>query len=183
MVKVGVFLLLPFAFLLGCRKSYKEVEQAELAKKIRYDSVFQGVYLGMPRDEFRAHCLKMNQVGKFKEGAMAKVQFVAPVGPDSVVFLFYPDFVNDLISEVPVLAQYKAWSPWNDELSGVVLEKKIKEFIISQIGGNSFQPIYGASDKVAWVKVDGNRRITVYRMEDDYVKIIYKDLLVQQDQP
>jgi hypothetical protein len=180
MVKVGIwFWLLLVLSLGGCRKSYQEIEREELAKGVRYDSIFQGIYLGMTRQDFRDHCLRMNRTGRFVDGAMAKVQSATVIGADTAILLFYPDFVEDKISELPVLAQYKSWAPWNEDLHGDELVENIKKYILDTRGGNFFHPIYGAEEKVAWVKVDGNRRITVYRMPDDYVKIIYKDLLVQ----
>jgi len=166
----------------GCnRKSeYHAIERAELARGVRQDSLFEGLYLGMGRTEFREHCLKKNRQRKFVDGAYGKVQFKTAAFGDSATMLFYPDFVDEKISQMPVLVAYSGWAPWNEHLNSEVLEKNVRSSLLKQYGGNEFVAVKGEGEKTAWVKVDGNRRITVYRFTDSDVKIIFKDLSVTE---
>src|SRR5690349_16085291 len=49
-------------------KLYKRLEEKELSSGVRYDSLFKGLYLSMPFDDFREYCMTMHMKGIFREG-------------------------------------------------------------------------------------------------------------------
>jgi hypothetical protein len=54
----------------GCspKAKYDRKLRHELASGVRYDSLFMGIYFGMPEKAFYLHCWKLNQKGLIKQG-------------------------------------------------------------------------------------------------------------------
>lgn len=164
----------------GCKKSstYYEMEVRELAKDVRYDSLFFGLYLGMPAKDFYAHCWKLNKQGLFRQGASNTTvhyeieDFKYPAGMD-----FYPRFHQDKIIEMPVFFAYNAWSPWNKNLYADSLKLEVLDLMVDWYG-DGFLEISHPKQKnnKAYVKIDGNRRISIYNLDDSKVQVDIVDL-------
>jgi len=137
------------------------------------------MYLGMSSDDFYARCWKLNKQGLIMEGrgntsVHYKIQdFDYPASME-----FYPNFENGVISAMPVVFAYDSWSPWNKHLFADKLILEVLKLMEEWYGPGFFEienpnPI-GSN---AWVKVDGNRRISVYYVDDSKVKVDFVDLL------
>ena len=77
---------------------------------------------------------------------------------------FYPKFIEDKIVELPVEYTYPAFAPWNPKYSLDKLQKEIRDFYIEEFGDNYLEiPSRNNENGNAYVWVDGNRRLSVYK--------------------
>lgn len=168
----------------GCttRSKYERLLKHELASGIRNDSLFMGLYLGMPEKDFYTHCWELNQKGVIKQGPnnmtveyIMKKELKFPASMN-----FYPNFVDSKISEMPVKFQYTGWAPWNKKLSADSLQLDVLKYIIGKYGDN-FIKIDHPERGSAFVQVKGNRRITVFKKDDMSVWTIFTDLTVKDN--
>ncbi|HKK41749.1 MAG TPA: hypothetical protein VJ963_05005 [Bacteroidales bacterium] len=99
-----------------------------------------------------------------------------------VVVNFYPRFMKGKIYEMPVRYVYKGWAPWNKKVTSDKLESDILNMYEKLYGGGFISvkhPKYGT----AYVKIDGNRRITIFKENELYVWAVFTDLSVKNDWP
>ena len=157
------------------------MEERELASGVRYDSLFFGFQLGMPADSFYASCWKLNKQGLIHEGASNTAvhydlpNFKHPAGMD-----FYPGFHEGQIAEMPLLFAYDSWAPWNKDLTADSLKMEVLP-LMEEWFGEGFLEIKNPkpSGSSAYVKVDGNRRISIYNKLDQAVKVDIVDLIIK----
>jgi len=181
---VFMALFISVAIISGCSSGtrYERRLKNELAKGIRCDSLFMGLYLGMPEKDFYVRCWRLNSRGLIRQGESnttvfyeLKDQLKYPAAVD-----FYPRFSDGKIFEMPVRFKYSGWAPWNKKLSSDNLQVDVVKWY-EKVYGKGFievkHPLHGS----AFVKLDGNRRITVIRQNDMYVWAIFTDLLVKKE--
>lgn len=181
--KIFAFLLFYFIALCACspRERYDHKLAKELASGVRYDSLFMGLYLGMPEKEFYLHCWALNKKGLIKQGASnttveykIKKDLKYPALMD-----FYPKFTDGKISELPVRIKYNGWVPWNKKFSSESLQRDVLHWY-EKTYGRGFMKVSHPERGTAFVKIDGNRRITIFTADELYVWVIFSDLLVQK---
>ena len=163
-----------------CRKisPYHQMEARELARSERFDSLFLGIYLGMNSKDFYMHCWELNKKGLIREGSSnTTVYYPIDLLKHPASMEFYPGFHNDSIIEMPVVFSYDAWAPWNKHLFADSLKIDVLH-LMEDWYGEGFLEI--ESPKPAWgnafVKVEGNRRISIYNLDDSKVKVDLVDL-------
>jgi len=94
---------------------------------------------------------------------------------------FYPDFYKKKIYKMRVNFQYDSWAPWNKQLyADSLLQDVLKLYKNWYNRGNPFIKINDKEKGLLYVKVDGNRRITIGRYNDMLVKVDYTDLLAEE---
>lgn len=166
----------------GCspRSKYEQRLKKELASGVRYDSLFMGIYFGMTEKNFYTHCWMLNSDGLVRQGSTnttveydMKDELKYPASMD-----FYPVFVNGRIYEMPVRFFYNGWAPWNKKLSADSLELDVLEYYKS-IYGEGFIEVKHPKRGLAFVKIDGNRRITIFKEDDLHVWAVFTDMLVK----
>ncbi len=137
-----------------------------------------GLSLGMTEQEFYKHCYKLNRDSLVKQGsANMSVQYdINEELEYPATMNFYPKFHDGEISEMPVRFIYNGWSPWTKELSASNLAKDVKHWY-EDIYGKGFVTVEHPMKGEAYIKVDGNRRITIYIENDLYVWAIFTDML------
>ncbi len=80
-----------------------------------------------------------------------------------------------------VTFQYNAWAPWNRaQFADSLLPDVLKMYKKWYPNGNEFIEMTDKSRGTIYVKVDGNRRITLGRFDDMIVKADFMDLLVEE---
>ncbi len=157
---------------------YEKMETKELTNAERHDSLFFGLYLGMSSKDFYTHCWNLNKKGLIRQGAANTSvyyevkDFQYPAGMD-----FYPRFHDDKIIEMPILFSYTAWAPWNKHLFADQLKTEVLQLMEKWYGSGFIEipsptPLRGS----AFTKIDGNRRITVYDIDDQQVRVDIVDL-------
>jgi hypothetical protein len=166
-------------------EEYTKLVKKELAKGTRVDSLFMGISLGMTSKTFFGYCWEMNKKGIFTDGSNntmvmykmnSELKYPASMN-------FYPDFYENKIYHMRVNFQYNGWAPWNKALyADSLLIDVLRLYKKWYAGGNEFIQITDKVKGTIYVKVDGNRRITIGKYDDMVVKADYTDLLVEEKQ-
>jgi hypothetical protein len=179
-----IMLTITGLFLASCspRAEYENRLKRELASGVRYDSLFLGLYFGMPEKEFYLHCWNLNKKGLIRQGESnttveyeIKKELKYPGMMD-----FYPRFNQGKIFEMPVRFIYKGWAPWNKKLSSENLQDDVLNWY-EKVYGKGFLNVDHPKRGSAYVKIDGNRRITIFREDELHVWAIFTDLLVAKN--
>ena len=171
----------------ACRNSgireYDRIVKKELASGKRVDSLFFGIYLGMTSKSFYTYCWGMNKKQVFTDGTnnlavLYKLNHQELKYPASMNF--YPKFFEDKIYKMGVTFQYVSWAPWNRGMySDTLILDILKLYGKWYPDGNPFIRIYEKNKGTIYIKVDGNRRITIGKYDDMQVKADYTDLLIE----
>jgi hypothetical protein len=168
----------------GCspRAKYERRLKRELASGERHDSLFMGISLGMPQKDFYTHCWELNRQGLIRQGTNnTTVEYrMRNELKHAATMNFYPTFVQGKIAEMPVKFAYSGWAPWNKKLSADSLQIDVLTWY-KEVYGNDFIAIKHPERGMAYVKIDGNRRISIFKENDLYVWAIFTDLLVRKD--
>lgn len=167
----------------GCspRAKYERMLKHELASGVRYDSLFLGLYFGMPEKEFYLHCWKLNKKGLIKQGesnTTAEYEMKNELKYEALMD-FYPKFMHGKIFEMPVSFKYKGWAPWNKTLSSDNLEKEVFKWY-EKVYGDGFVKVKHPVHGTAYVKINGNRRITIFKEDDLHVWSVFTDLSLKK---
>jgi hypothetical protein len=166
------------------KSEYTKKVEAELAKGIRYDSLFLGLSFGMTAKDFYAHCWELNRQGVFRQGSEnMTVQYVVEETKYPALMDFYPEFHEAAICAMPVTFTYRDWAPWNKHLFADKLEAEIITLFEKWYGPGFMEVKHPEKEHIkVWVKVDGNRRIRIFQESDSKVKVIFTDLLSEKKQ-
>ena len=178
-----VFGIVLFIEISGCTPGdrYKRIVRKELAKGIRVDSLFLELSLGMTEKDFYTHCWELNKQGIIRQGSSnTSVFYKMSELDDPVNMNFYPNFYEGKIYEMPVKFNYEGWAPWNQHLSSDSLQLEILNHYKKWYGDN-FISVRHPTRGVAYIKVDGNRRITLFKEDERVVWAIFTDLLVERE--
>ena len=179
-MRVLIFLLL--VSILSCSEGseYLLMEKRELASGERHDSLLLGLHFGMERQAFFDHCYELNRQGVIKEGAGgAVVEYRITELPYPARINFYPQFDdNQRIYILPVSFFYDAWAPWNKAQWSDSLMVSVVSLMEDWYGGGFIQlsPEDVENKSVVYAKVDGNRRIAIFKEDDMKVKVVFTDL-------
>ncbi len=170
------------AFLLNsCKSDYDRLVERELASGVRYDSIFMGIKFGMTTKEFYAHCWELNKQHLIKQGnTNTSVLYIMTELKEKADMNFYPTFNGDIIMEMPVIFSYQAWAPWNKDLWADSLLLDVKG-LMEKWYGPGFIKLEHPEKGTRWVKVDGNRRIMLWKEDDMRVKALYTDLTMEDE--
>jgi hypothetical protein len=179
-----LMLLVSGCIISGCspRSKYERRLKQELASGVRCDSLFFGLYLGMPEKDFYLHCWQLNKKGLIRQGdTNTTVEYnIKDELKYPGTMNFYPRFVQGKISEMPVQFHYKGWAPWNKKLSSEKLQSDILNWY-KKVYGAGFIKVKHPLHGIAYVKVDGNRRITIFKQDDLNVWAVFTDMLIKKD--
>jgi hypothetical protein len=152
-----------------------------LRSGIRNDSLFLGIHFGMTRKEFYDRCLQLNHDSLLTNGPTKyKILYKIQDTVGLIEMHFYPDFEKDKIYQMPMLVNYENWAPWNRKMQPDSLQQRIKQ-MFDKWYGPGFIKVKKDSADFAFVKVDGNRRITIYRETESEVKVLFTDLLIEAE--
>jgi len=183
-----IYLLLVAMMVANCTDSslrqYEIVMKNELSSGKRTDSLFFGIYFGMSSKQFFGYCWELNKKGVFTDGVnnmyvLYKLKNNELKHPASMNF--YPDFYQNKIYKMRVNFQYDSWAPWNKQLyADSLLPDVLRLYENWYSKGNSFIKINDKEKGTIYVKIDGNRRITIGRYNDMLVKVDYTDLLAEE---
>ena len=152
-----------------------------LASGERNDSLFLGIRLGMTNKDFFAHCWELNKQQLIKQGnTNTSVEYEMAELKHPALMNFYPTFFENEIHEMPVMFNYKAWAPWNKELWSDSLMLDVKH-LMEKWHGQGFIKMEHPEKGIRYVKVDDNRRIMIWKENDEYVKVLYTDLTKEKE--
>ncbi|MBK8703007.1 MAG: hypothetical protein IPN33_04970 [Saprospiraceae bacterium] len=179
-MRIILLLLLTMMACWSCdpMSGYRRQMAKELATGERHDSLFLGIYLGMPAKDFFGHCWQLNKQGLVKEGPQnASVQYALGELKAPGKMYFYPDFHEDKIHKMRLTFSYDAWAIWNKELySDKLIQDVIR--IFERWYGGQFMEIKGKKGHSVFVHIDGNRRISLWIKDDMLVRGLITDMSI-----
>lgn len=187
-MKKTILLLVPLMiigfFISGCtlKTKYDRKLKHELASGVRNDSMFLGIYLGMPDKDFYTRCWELNHRGLVKQGGTnTTVEFqISNELKHPCLMNFYPSFVNGKIAEMPVRFVYNGWAPWNKELSADKLQEDVLNWY-KQAFGDDFMEVKHPSRGIAFVNINGNRQISIFKEDDLHVWAVFTDMNIKKE--
>ena len=172
-------LLAFFALLSSCESNGFLSTEDDLIKN---DSLFLGMYLGMPQKDFFDHCTELNkqQIITQGSGGSTSVEYKMPdLLQGELAMRFFPTFIDDKIFEMPVTYSYVAWAPWNKNFwSDLLLEEMLKLYKLWY--GPDFKLINHPTQGKVYYKIDGKRRINLFIMDEQFVQAVFTDLEVEK---
>lgn len=182
----AVFFIAVIFLFVACKQNemqqYNDLVQKELASGKRVDTLFYGVAFGMDLKQFYKHCWDLNRQGIFTDGTNNRAILYKLNNGElkyDASMNFFPEMVGDKIYKMQATFQYNAWAPWNKHMNADSLLPDVLNFYRKWYNnGNAFMEINDAEKGKIYVKVDGNRRITIGRFDDRIVKVDYTDLSV-----
>lgn len=181
-MRIGLILLLFMIFSACTQTEYDRLEKRELQKRIRKDSLFLGISFGMSSKDFYARCWELNKQGVLKEGpSNASVEYKLPDSQFPATMFFYPKFLDDKIIEMNCVVSYNEWAPWNPSRHCDTLRNEM-EAKLGAVNKTNFIEVKSKTRGVAKVAVVGNKRITLFCIDDAKLRIIYRDLLVPESE-
>jgi hypothetical protein len=152
----------------------------ELAKGVRYDSIFLGIRFGDSQKVFREKCFELNRNHVVTEGQGFWVQYLLsdsiPISP-KVKLLFFPTFdEKETLAGLDLKVSFAGWAPWNRDLQSDRLVERIKPVLMKWYGGNEFVTAHVKENEIP-VKLDGNRRIMIYNSPPEHIIVRVQDIL------
>lgn len=183
MIRLGILSIC--IFLLSCQtaieKYNKQIEEG-ISGSQRVDSIFLGLHFGMSKKEFYAHCWKLNQNGILRQGpSNLSVEYSLDTSLNFPAYLrFYPQFHNDSIYRMPCEISYATVDPTNENLMADKLLTEVKN-LLEMWYGSKFLYLENDRGEGVYVKVDGNRRIRIFRKDLLTVAVDITDMPVYLD--
>lgn len=172
-IDVKIYFWFILLLMMGCtgKPSYDELVSRELARGVKVDSLFHGIYFNMTMESFYDHSYKMNQKGIFFQNDL-NVEVVVHYDEGyshPVDFVFFPEGPFRSIQRMRGYMKYQKWSPFTKTLTAKKLQEEVRKNFETQYGGQKFIEIPHPKGfwPTAYVKVDGNRKILLYRSFDD----------------
>jgi len=161
----------------GSESDYANLVKREMATGIVHDSLLFGMRFGQHRQDFFQTCWKLNQKGIIANGPGNKwVKYELPLqqkaSPETgMTLLFFGDFdEKKVMNGMNFQFYYSAWSIWNKNLQSDKLLPVAMDSLKKWYPGNDFIKVPLKKDSLeVFVKVDGNRRITIRPLDDDRI--------------
>lgn len=175
-VLTGIFLAAFCVSLLSCEKFRG---MAEGDKKT--DSLFLGFSLGMEQKAFYDYCWEQNKKKVFTHGPSnqsVEYKLVNELA-NPVAMRFYPTFHEGKIFEMPVTFAYEAWAPWNRQYWADSLLVDILP-VFKKWYGEDFKKLDHPTMGTVYYRIDGKRRINLFRKDDQFVQAVFTDLKVEK---
>jgi hypothetical protein len=167
----------------GCtlKSKYERKLKHELATGVRNDSMFLGLYLGMPEKDFFTRCWELNHRGLIKQGGSnTTVEYQVHELTHPCLMNFYPGFVNGKIGEMPVRFVYNGWAPWNKELTSDKLQLDVLNWY-KKAFGDDFMEVKHPTRGAAYVNINGNRQISIFKEDELHVWAVFTDMTVKKE--
>ncbi|MCA6079181.1 hypothetical protein [Fulvivirga sedimenti] len=161
------------------KSEYQVMLERELASEVRNDSLFLGFHFGMSQKDFYASCWDMNKQGLLIQGpSNLSVEYFLDDELDFPAFMrFYPQFdQQNAIYNMPVEFVYKAYAPWDKTTSSDSLLLDVKDLMEDWYGEGFVFLEDPEGARSVWVKVDGNRRIRIFKRDVSVVAMDISDM-------
>jgi hypothetical protein len=181
--KFSLIVLMSF-FLFSCQSEYERTVSKEMKSGKIYEDLIFDMKLGQTQKEFYARCWDLNKEKKISQGSGNRyAKYLIPEGeifeePDPIEMLFYGIFDEEKIMRgMDMIFKYSKWSPWNEDYHSDRLIERLNKHYMHLYEGNPFIKFDTGLDKLpAYVKVDGNRRILMYPLNNHDVSVKIEDL-------
>lgn len=167
--------------LAACKSEYERKVEKELSSGVIVDTLFLGFHFGMTKKEFFAHGWEINRKQIAKEGPRNEtIMYDLPDFRHNANMYFYPRFHNDTLYRMPVKFRYDIYTPWNKELSNDSLLSEVLN-LFKDWYGDDFMKVEHPERGPAYIRVDGNRRISIFKETENTVGALFSDLIVEKE--
>lgn len=166
----------------SCESEYQKMEKRELASGKVVNELFFGLEFGMTQKQFFETCWNLNKKGVLTNGPTelsVEHSLVFPSGHPGKM-RFYPQFNEEKIYLMPAEFQYDGWSPWNEELAVEKLRQDVVKLFEKWYGEGFIQVTNEDKSQIVFVKMDGNRRIRIFKKHLSAVRAEIVDLPIQR---
>lgn len=173
----NIYIFLCFSlFLISCQQKseYERRLETELSKDTRVDSLFLGYSFGMTSNEFFKYSWDLNNRGVIT--GQTKVNYKVDDLKNPATMDFFPEFKNGKIYKMPAQIQYDGWAPWNRNLFADSLMLDVVDLYEEKYDGEFFKAIHPETQKEAFINIQGNRRISIFKNDDRIITIEFLDL-------
>lgn len=167
----------------SCKSDYEKAVAAELAKGEIYTELPMGLEMGMTKKTYYDVCWKLNKqkiIGAGPGNQYAEYKLLPNGETDSlntITMLFYGMFDEEQVMRgMDLITEYKNWAPWNEKFQSPALIKTLETHYMQTYSGNDFFKLKVNEELDAKVKIDGNRRITIYPLSKQKVAVKIIDL-------
>ncbi|WP_245803583.1 hypothetical protein [Algoriphagus marinus] len=177
-------IIMALVLLSSCKSEYEKVESRELASGKIVNEIFLGLELGMDKKKFYETCWDLNKQGVLSNGpGELSIEYNAELPSGNPAKMrFYPKFEDDKIYMMPVEFTYEGWAPWNEELAVEKLREDVVAFYEQWFGPGFFEVTNEDKTQIVFVKIDGNRRIRVFKKHESVVRAEIMDLKFKKEQ-
>jgi hypothetical protein len=184
---MNIRFILPIAILLilgtsSCKSDYQKMVEKELSSGEIVDELFLGLKLGMTKKEFYETCWELNKEGVLTNGPTElSVEYDAKLPSGKTAKMrFYPKFEDDQLYLMPIEFTYLEWAPWNEELSAENLRTDIVSLFEEWYDTQFIEVANEDKSQLAYVSVNRNRRIRIFKKHLSVVRAEILDLKVQE---
>lgn len=168
--------------LFSCQSEYEQLERKELNSGKLVNDLFFGLELGMDRKAFYDSCTVLNKKGILRDGPselMVEYQANMPSGK-AAKMSFYPKYENDKIYLMQVEFSYEGWSQGNEDLTVEKLREDVMKLFEEWHGPGFIEVSNEDKSQIVFVKMDGNRRIRIFKKHISAVRVEISDLPVEK---
>lgn len=175
---LGIIILLS-----SCKSEYEKIESRELASGKTVNELFLGLSLGMDKKQFYETCWDLNKEGVLSNGpGELSIQYTVDLPSGNPAKMrFYPKFEDQKIYMMQVEFTYEGWAPWNEELAVEKLREDVMGLFKEWYGPDFFEVANEDKSVIAFVKIDGNRRIRIFKKHVSTVRAEIVDLKIQKE--
>ena len=183
-----IFCLLVLTPFLACEieSEYSKLLKKELKSGKSFNDLVLGLKIGQTKDDFFEICAELNKKKLITSGARNLYPEYILYPKDSVEngkkirMSFMGIFDNDRIMKgMDIRFNYYSWIAWREEYNSDNLIDEIKDTLQLWYPGNNFIEIdlkLDSKNNLAYVKIDGNRQITMYKIDGRDVAVIIEDV-------
>tara|TARA_B100000965_G_scaffold67129_1_gene52622 strand:- start:266 stop:862 length:597 start_codon:yes stop_codon:yes gene_type:complete len=183
-----IFCLLVLTPFLACEieSEYSKLLKKELKSGKSFNDLVLGLKIGQTKDDFFEICAELNKKKLITSGARSLYPEYILYPKDSVEngkkirMSFMGIFDNDRIMKgMDIRFNYYSWIAWREEYNSDNLINEIKDTLQLWYPGNNFIEIdlkLDSKNNLAYVKIDGNRQITMYKIDGRDVAVIIEDV-------
>ncbi len=183
-----IFCLLVLTPFLACEieSEYSKLLKKELKSGKSFNDLVLGLKIGQTKDDFYEICADLNKKKLITSGARNLYPEYILYPKDSVEngkkirMSFMGIFDNDRIMKgMDIRFNYYSWIAWREEYNSDNLINEIKDTLQLWYPGNNFIEIdlkLDSKNNLAYVKIDGNRQITMYKIDGRDVAVIIEDV-------
>ena len=163
-------------FFMSCETNmdYNTHVREGLESGVQKDSLFLGYHFGMGKQEFRDYSWELNQEGVIT--GFVDINYEVDFLKSKATMVFYPEFEDEKIVRIPVSVGYDAWAPWNEEFWPEELAKDLQDYFSNEYEIKFYQVYVPEIERQAYVSVDGNREIRIYKNAESTVMVDFIDL-------
>lgn len=187
LIKSILFLSI-IGFSLACEieSEYSKLLKNELKSGKLYEDLVLGMKMGQTKDDFYKICADLNKKKLITSGSRNLYPEYILYPKETVEkgkkirMSFMGIFNNDRIMKgMDIRFNYYTWIDWKKEFHSDHLIKEIKDTLLLWYPGNNFIEIdlkLDSKNNFAYVKVDGNRQITMYKIDARDVAVKIEDV-------